>query len=312
MFWLLFACQRTEVITGTAPDTERMNESSEPSEYIPPEDVTQEPEEWDLTGIEVALDEIFSTLRTRHTTPILSQYSMVMAQADSYCPQAYTVDGNSFWYGACTSTTGMSYDGYLFYNTYEEYDFFGDGGAWNVELLSGSTQMIDGEGRLIHWGGSAYLADGISVDGYPVFFSSVTGSFMDDGAVEPWLQEGQSHTLMMYGASFSEVLPINAFLVSGRMAWSGSGSGAVTAIEFGDTVTYASQIGYPCPAEPSGTLAVRDAHGRWVDIEFDVSSDWQLTGECDGCGVASFNGDVIGQVCVDISPLLDWGDSPWE
>ncbi len=305
MLWWLLACQTTEVVTGIPPNSDP---TDSPSEYIPPEDAVLEPEEWDLTGIETALDAVFVTLRTRHTIPILSQYSMVMAQADSYCPQAYTVNGNSFWYGACTSTAGMSYDGYLFYNTYEQYDFFGDGGAWDVELLSGSTQMIDEDGRLIHWGGSAYLADGLSVDGYPVFFSSVTGSFMDDGAVEPWLQTGQSHTLMMYGASFSEILPINAFLVSGRMEW----TGAVTAIEFGDTVTYASQIGYPCPAEPSGTLAIRDAHGRWADIAFDVSSDWQLTGECDGCGVASFHGEVIGEVCVDIAPLLDWRDSPWQ
>ena len=278
-----------------------------PSEYTPPEDADMDSVEWDLDGIEMALDDVFAGVRTRHTTPILTGYDSVMTQADSYCPQAYTVDGNSFWYGACTSTSGMSYDGYLFYNTYEDYNFFGDGGSWNVELLSGSTQMVGSDGRLIHWGGSAYLAEGTSVDGYPVYFSSVTGSFLDDGAMDTWLQEGHSDTLMMYGASFSETIVSNAFMISGSMQW----EGAVTAVEFGETVTYSAGVGYPCWKEPMGSLGIRDAHGRWLDIQFDVSEDWQLVGTCDGCGQALANEEVIGEVCVDVAPLLDWEDTPW-
>ena len=56
---------------------------------------------------------------------------------------------------------GMSYDGYLFYNTEEVYDLFGDGGSWDVEQLSGATQMVAPDGRLIHWGGAVQLAEGV-------------------------------------------------------------------------------------------------------------------------------------------------------
>ena len=303
MVLLWIGCQSVEVTKGE-PTTEVQDT---PSEYIPPEDAEVDILEWDLEGIQTALDDIFFGVRTRHTTPILTGYDSVMAQADAYCPQAYTVDGNSFWYGSCTSTAGMSYDGYLFYNTYEDYNFFGDGGSWNVETLSGSTQMVGSEGRLIHWGGSAYLGEGTSVDGYPVYFSSVTGSFLDDGATETWLQEGHSDTLTMYGASFSETVVSNAFMISGSMRW----SGAVTAVEFVETVTYSASVGYPCWKEPTGALAVRDAHGRWLEIQFDVSEDWELVGTCDGCGNALSNGEVIGEICVDVAPLLNWEDTPW-
>ena len=109
-----------------------------------------------------AVTDALGSIRTYHATSILEGYSLVMSHADTYCPQAYTANGNSFWYGVCTSTAGMSYDGYLFYNTYESYDLFGDGTLWDAELLSGVTQMIAPDGRLIHWAGNAQLGEGIS------------------------------------------------------------------------------------------------------------------------------------------------------
>ena len=304
LLWL--GCQNLEVSEGNSSSSSTDVQDT-PGEYVPPEEAEVEFADWDLDGIQESLNDIFEGVRTRHTTPILAGYASVMLQADSYCPQSYTVDGNSFWYGSCTSTSGMSYDGYLFYNTYEDHNFFGDGGSWNVESLSGSTQMIGVDDRLVHWGGSANLAEGTSVDGYPVYFSSVTGSFLDEGATETWLQEGHSDTLMMYGISFSETSPSNAFMISGSMQW----NGAVTAVEFGEVIAYATAVGYPCWKEPMGSLAVRDAHGRWLDIQFDVDENWQLVGTCDGCGSASSNGEAIGEICVDVAPLLNWEGAPW-
>ena len=263
-----------------------------------------------MNGLSDAVTAVLAMVRTRHATSILEGYSMVMSHADSYCPQAYTTNGNSFWYGVCTSTAGMSYDGYLFYNTYEDYDLFGDGSIWDAEVLSGATQMIAPDGRLIHWGGSAYLAEGVSMEGYPVFYSNIAGSFLDDGSSRDWLVEGQSDTLMMYGMSFSSdsLHPMNAFMVSGSMQW----SGAATAIQFDSVITYSAAIGYPCWKEPHGTLSIRDAYGRWVDVTFDVNMDWVLEGECDGCGRALFNGEDVGEICIDVAPMLDWRESPWE
>ena len=57
--------------------------------------------------------------------------------------------------------------------------------------------------------------------------------------------------------------------------------------------------------------------GRWIEIRFDmVSNEWgdnlQLTGECDGCALATLNEEELGEVCIDISPLMwEVGGSPW-
>ena len=307
MFWLWLACRSDAVVEGTIPLEEN---SSQPSEYLPPENVSSQDQDWDLEGLSNAVTDALAGIRTHHATLILEGYSMVMSHADTYCPQAYTVNGNSFWYGVCTSAAGMSYDGYLFYNTYEEYDLFGDGSIWDAEVLSGVTQMVAPDGRLIHWGGSAQLGEGITRDGYPVFYSNITGSFLDDGSEVDWLAEGQSDTLMMYGMSFSSdsLVSTNALMVSGSMQW----SGAATAIQFDSVITYSTAIGYPCWKEPHGTISVRDAYGRWVDVTFDVNMDWVLEGECDGCGRALFNGVDVGEICIDTAPMLDWRDSPWE
>ena len=141
LFWI-FACRNVDVVEGE-PSYETPDAG--PSEYAPPENVGSTDAEWELEAISNALSEVFSGIRTRHPSAVLDGYSMVMSHADSYCPQAYTVDGNSFWYGVCTSTSGMSYDGYLFYNTYDDYDLFGDGGL-GCELLSGAAQMVDPDG----------------------------------------------------------------------------------------------------------------------------------------------------------------------
>ena len=307
MFWLLWACRSDAVIEGTPPVSEG---SSAPSEYIPPQSNPSHEQDWDLPGLSDAVTAVLATVRTRHATSILEGYSMVMSHADSYCPQAYTINGNSFWYGVCTSTAGMSYDGYLFYNTYEAYDLFGDGGSWDVEQLSGATQMVAPDGRLIHWGGGVQLAEGVSRDGYSVFYSNITGSFLDDGSEVEWLETGQSDTLMMYGTSVGDQASVsgNGLMIHGSMRW----TGAVTAIDFGGVSTYSETIGYPCSQEPLGELSVRDAYGRWVTITFDVTSNWLLEGTCDGCGRALFNGTDIGEVCIDASPMLDWRDVPWE
>ena len=60
-----------------------------------------------------------------------------------------------------------------------------------------------------------------------------------------------------------------------------------------------------------GQMSVRDTHGYWYELKFDVSSDWELMGECDGCGQLSHKGENIGEVCLDFSSVLEWEDRPW-
>jgi len=62
-----------------------------------------------------------------------------------------------------------------------------------------------------------------------------------------------------------------------------------------------------CGDEPQGSLAVRTDDGSWVGVTFDA---WD-GGTCDGCGTAVWQGDELGQVCVDVNHLFDWQGAPW-
>ena len=58
---------------------------------------------------------------------------------------------------------------------------------------------------------------------------------------------------------------------------------------------------------------LRDAEGRWLSILFDVDAEtWAVDeGACDGCGAVWWQGQEIGEACIDASVLLDWEERPW-
>ena len=49
----------------------------------------------------------------------------------------------------------MSYDGYLFYNSYENFDILAMGQVEHLPLISGSV-MVYPDGSYIHWGGTYF------------------------------------------------------------------------------------------------------------------------------------------------------------
>lgn len=310
MIIFLIACQNQEYVERvytTPPE--------EPSEYSVDKDWPDQSAEFDLVSIEDDINEVLPQLRNYNADPVVSSYFDVMSYADPYCPASYVDNGNAFWYGECESSGGMTYNGYLFYNTYSEMDFFEDGGVWDVTVVSGVTDMIypSTENR-VHWGGDAYLAEGVSFDGYPVYFSLLNGSFWDQNQ-EGWLSEGYNSNLMLYGMRFEfEELSATALYVQGSLNLDGNSFGelsSISAVNFNELLTYPELIGFPCEIEPLGILSVRTKDGNWLDITFDVETDWEMSGECDGCGTAYHNGEEIGEICIDNSSLIDWEERPW-
>ena len=72
--------------------------------------------------------------------------------------------------------------------------------------------------------------------------------------------------------------------------------------------------GSDCPIEPSGTISIRDDAGDWYDVEFQgpgYSGAASFPPECDGCGDVWYQGENLGQACVDFSAMTDWEGSPW-
>ena len=86
-------------------------------------------------------------------------------------------------------------------------------------------------------------------------------------------------------------------------------------MQLNDLLMYTPYPGfYPC-AEPYGSMGVRDNAGSWYTIEFDVVYENDAfsapDGTCDGCGTVSHEGDVLGEVCIDPTPVIDWESTPW-
>ena len=271
-------------------------------------DASQNASSLDIASMEEEVNEVITQLRDHHSREIVDSYYDVMAYADTQCPTSYEVDGNAFWYGYCHSEQGLSFDGYLFFNTYEEYDLFSDGTLWDAEVVSGSTTLYHDAAGKNHYSGNAYLAQGINAEGADVFLSIAQGSFLVESSADVHLQEGWSPWITMYamrqetGFGFAKALVIN-----GSIPYSGTHIGALS---FSNVLSF-SIPGHPCPQEPTGILSIRSSRGVWLDVEFDVTEDWQLTGACDGCGMATTELGEAYEFCIDTEPLTLWEDAPW-
>jgi hypothetical protein len=274
-----------------------------------------DPADLDLEVLAEELSLRIGELDRYSAASLLESYEQAIEAGDPYCPNSYENDGNSFWYASCSSSSGALFNGYMFYNQYEQADIFGDGGTWDATLLNGSADIVDPSGAKAHWGGTGYYAEGVSAEGADTFFTQINGSFKDDMAQEgSLLSEGFSPSFMQYAlvrtlenqAGFS--LDIRGYYASGTIALPGPN---IFALFLDEVSIYDEAAGFPCAEEPHGRMEIRTAEGYWLDLEFDVDENWQLTGECDGCGMLSGPDGLLGEICIDTSPMLDWGDRPW-
>lgn len=262
-------------------------------------------------ALQAAVDEALATA----ATPVVEGYAAAMALADAGCPTLYEVDGNSVWYDECTTEAGASFSGYGFYYVYEDADALGDGTPMDGAVLSGIGTITDPDGHTIAAGGYAGVLEGTNDDGVTVFVSVLQGSFAWDApeAAETWLGEELRPNLTVYAAVApaydARYVALEGGL-DGLVDLDGDPLALPTATLSG--VLIADRvIGFPCAQEPTGAIALRDANGAWFSVAFDVQSDWSMTGDCDGCGTVTLNGEEVGEACADFSPWLDWEDRPW-
>ena len=301
-----------ESVGGTDPgDTEPDWDVELPGDYEY-EDEQGADGEFDQAGVEAALSDFVDTILTISPEPALSGYEAVLEDGDVSCPSWYEQDGNIFWYASCEASSGASYDGYGFYNIYEDdTTVFGDGRAWDVVYVSGAATMSDAAGHTFHIGGDIYQGTGYGLNGdtSTSFVAAVYGSLAWDGdsAEGTWLDEGVAPSFFAYGITYPVGLgdaTANYLSLDGTV---GNLSAAATAVEFSDLLVVDEQFGYPCEQEMAGALAVRDADGVWWDVVFDVDpKTWEMTGDCDGCGAVFKGTELVGEACVDSSTLLDW------
>ena len=299
ILYFLFACNEEQTTN---------NRTSVPSPYE--YEFEQPATAIDLHNLGSASSEAVKKLHTFNAQPIIKSYLSSIEQSDGYCPTYYEQDGNTVWYADCMTESNHHFSGYSFYNQYEDFDWFGDGTLWQLQSLSGAAD-IRYEEHIFHWGGSAFWGDGTTVDGADTFFSGIDGTFYNTQSDQEWFENGLSALLYQYATVYwtQNNIPVNSFLVNGNMPV--VDNAYLSAIGFSDIFTADARSGYPCPEEPFGSLQLRTTDGIWLEVLFDVNQQWELIGECDGCGIAYLQDEEFGEICIDMTPLIDWEGQPW-
>jgi hypothetical protein len=253
------------------------------------------------------LDLVIASLLHVKVDPVLAVYDDLMATADDSCPNWYDDDGITYWYDSCTSDAGTTFEGYAY--LYDYVDYLSDGTVWNGRALYGAATIVDGDGNTFEAKGQATAISGPNSDGNESWWTAVDSFTWDGaGAEGTWLADGLAPGLSWYAvyvaSSEGRVLQISGSL---------SGTAGIDAVALDEVMLANTGMGSTCPEEPSGSIAVLDGEGNWIDIVFDGPT-WETWAEpaadCDGCGQAWFQGQDLGLVCADFSPLTDWGASP--
>ncbi|MFT5681615.1 MAG: hypothetical protein ACI8RZ_002521 [Myxococcota bacterium] len=306
LLFLLIGCGAEDPVEEETPQTTELPSSYE---YTPDEGSEAT---LDLASLEDSIDTLFAELLDLNAAPAILSYEVAMDASDAGCPAFYEQDGNTFWYATCASGSGGEYDGYAFYTLYDDYNLFGDGTPWDAIVLSGAADVMEPDGDRYHLGGTAYFGESHNAD-TDLYISVTTGSFFAEGpeVADTWVTTGSSPSLTLYGAQYP-AYGINIMLMSGSTAVT---SGDLSAVQLNDLIMYTPSPGiYPC-AEPSGSMGVRDAAGNWYTIEFDVVAEGDTytapEGTCDGCATVFHEGDALGEVCIDPTPVIDWEITPW-
>jgi hypothetical protein len=246
---------------------------------------------------------------------VLAAVDAAVSFEDAGCPYYYTdyypLYGYYYWYGGCDTDAGTSFDGYLYGIHYDPFTssgyYYPDYGWWYgdgaVERSDGQSLEISGYWSMYKW---EYYTPAST---YLYVYAYGEASWAGPAYRDTWLADSASISYTMTGA-FDPLL--GAWLqIDGGVAGL---STATDSLWFDGVFMATAQQGSSCPAEPSGTISVRDAAGEWYDVEFQgpaYAGAASFPPECDGCGDVWYRGTNIGQACPDLSGMTTWEGSPW-
>lgn len=302
LVWMLTACVGGEEPGGPQEVVD------EPAPYIY-EDLDDDQIAYDQAEVEAALDLAFASVRDLHAGPPIDAYEAAMVGASDDCPDYYSDGENVYWYDYCTSDAGAAFSGYAFYYVLDDYS---DGYyTWDGVQMYAEASIETSDGHAFEGGGYAYLLTGDSPDGGIIYYSVLGGAFSWDGDEidGTWMGEGLRAETGMWLSHYPEY-EANYAYVSGGVTNLPS---TYETVSFTD-LTYGNRKGgWPCVGEPGGAVSVRAEDGSWFDVVFDVDADtWEVDEAlCDGCGTVWHRGEIVGEACPDVSPLVDWESAPW-
>lgn len=313
MISLLAGCASTSQEPDPEPGSPAGASEVPPSDYVFEEGDLPEPTA-SLADITEALQVALDLTMTIHGAPVRDAYDAAMVGSTGACPYVYTTPDGSYWYDSCTASDGSEFDGYVF--AYEEAGLFdpSSGLVLDYWYAFGGATVENARGDRLELAGSAVSVKGTgTVDGtaYTIYQTDVGGTFQWDGpeAQGTWLSSGIDPDLISNVTSLPS-LDQTAIFVSGGFGGFADG----WAVAYDDNTIGDALLGLPCAAELSGTIGVRAPDGSWYDIQFQGSDGQDPDyddARCDGCGDVFYQGEAMGEVCVDFGAMMAMGVAPW-
>ncbi len=264
MILLMLACASTKAPSQASPD---VSDSGLASQSTTDTGTVSLPETDDtLVQPSMNAQEVAQTLSTTLASipdpmEIIEAYQFLMTQGDEVCP------GNDMnivdtWLYGCDASTGYSYAGVT--------DWFDEpyetgtltGVAGDFWITTPEDQQLEGGGHSVVFQSSAILV------------GEIAGSWRwDDGS--PWLTLGFSGSLVM-----EYVHPVH-IKIDGAANIAGT---HIAALDL--------SLSLACGWGPAGSLSLRDPEGGWYKMTFE---------SCQPCATVVFEGEEIGESCVDFA-----------
>lgn len=260
--------------------------------------------------LEDRLGEAITRLADLDLTAGFDAYEEAMAQGDAYCPYQATYGEYAYWYDDCRADNDTRFDGYVILLTWDDYQL--EGVHYDGLYLYGYADITTPEGGGLAFTGDltrySYRYDDGSYEGWSTALNGSLHSTLPgasetwvgrDDLGEPWVSIGITAAGERYGQAGGILMLPHAdtpYLSISTFWWA-------------DAAAYTE-----CPTEPIVVAAFALGGGDWVDVTLDGGFDeagGPDAARCDGCGVASWHGQELGPVCVDISQLPTVEDRPW-
>lgn len=237
-------------------------------------------------------------------------YEEALTHGDTSCPYRVTYGEYSYWYDDCRSESDARFDGYVILLTWDDYTT--EGVHYDGLYLYGYADVATAEGAAFGFTGDlmrySYRYEDGSYQGWAAGLNGALTSTLPGAADtwvgradlgEPWVSIGTTSA----GEHFGQV---GGILV---LPYEDTPYLSVSTFWWADAAEYTE-----CPTEPIVEAAFALSDGDWVDLRFDGGFDeagLPDAARCDGCGLASWHGEELGPVCVDISQLPTVEDRPW-
>lgn len=271
----------------------------------------------DLTAIAASVEVAIGLLDEVPATPLLDAHETALGWRDEVCPHV-AIDGSfGQWLGICTAEDGTRFSGGVFFYDVTDDDLSGAEGFWkpnDAKIPEGTLytgRVWHGQAYIRGASGADFLASGLLADltaalpdGGIGTLQHVSGQFLwtGPGAEDGWLASGTWPYFGLHRFAWPE-RGASVAQIDGSISFD-QGQG-VEAVTFADATLALGVNHIDCGLEPSGSVQWRSPEGRWVTLTFDLSDDGTIPdGACDGCGVATHDGEALGEVCIDFSGLL--------